>query len=52
MSKELCEHKKTTLRENIKLYMKLVDKPTHVCSKCGRAANDKKLLCDPVKIQG
>jgi hypothetical protein len=52
MSKELCKHKKTTLKENITLYMTLVNQPTHLCSKCGRAANDKKLLCEPVKIRG
>lgn len=52
MSKELCKHKKTTLKENITLYMTLVNQPTHVCGKCGRAANDKKLLCEPVKIRG
>lgn len=50
MSGELCEQRKSTLKENIKLYMQLVDQPTHVCEKCGRAANRKKLLCHPVPI--
>jgi hypothetical protein len=50
MSNELCEQRKTTLKENIQLYMQLIDQPTHVCEKCGRAANRKKLLCHPVPI--
>lgn len=38
-------------KEEIKKYMKLVDRPEYVCEKCGRAANDKKNLCRPVKIK-
>lgn len=45
----LCELKES-LKRDLKLYMKLVDQPTHVCRKCGRAANCKKLLCKPVRL--
>ncbi len=51
MSKKLCDLKKALLKEESKVYMKLVNRPTHICTNCGRAANEKKLLCDPTKIQ-
>ena len=51
MSKELCKLQKSLLTKKIEQYMKLVDQPTHVCRKCGRVANDKRLLCKPVRIQ-
>ncbi len=49
MAKELCKLKKS-LKGDIGSYMLLVSKPTHLCRKCGRAANKKKLLCSPVKL--
>lgn len=52
MAKELCKLKKSILKEDIESWMELVNDPTHVCKKCGRAANSKKLLCSPVKIRG
>ncbi len=51
MSKKLCELKKALLKEKPKAYMQLVNQPTCICTQCGRAANAKKLLCDPTKIQ-
>lgn len=50
MGKELCKLKKD-LRIDLSEYMLLVNRPTHVCTKCGRAANSKKLLCSPTKIK-
>jgi hypothetical protein len=50
MSKSLCELKKA-LKTDTKSYVLLVNQPTHVCTKCGRAANRKKLLCSPMKIR-
>lgn len=50
MAKELCKLKKS-LSIDITSYMLHVHQPTHVCGKCGRAANSKKLLCEPVKIK-
>lgn len=38
-------------KEEIKKYTKLIDQPEYVCEKCGRAANDKKNLCRPVRIK-
>ena len=49
MAKELCKLKKT-LKIDLTDYMLRVNQPTHVCQKCGRAANSKKQLCSPVKI--
>ncbi len=51
MAKELCKLKKSLLKEDVVSFMQLVNQPTHICSKCGRAANSKKLLCNPIKIQ-
>jgi hypothetical protein len=50
MSKTLCEMKKL-LKADFKLYKQYVGDATHVCTKCGRAANDKKLLCKPERIK-
>ena len=49
MSKPLCELKKT-LKKDFATYVSLVDNPTHVCRKCGRSANSKKLLCKPMRL--
>jgi ribosomal protein S9 len=49
VSKPLCELKKS-LKADIKAYMLLVRDPTHLCRKCGRVANDKRLLCKPMKL--
>ena len=51
MPKELCKLQKSLLTKKIEHYMKLVAQPTHVCRKCGRAANDKQLVCKPIRIQ-
>lgn len=50
MSKTLCDLK-SWLKSELKAYAKLVRKPTHLCEKCGRVANGKKLLCNPVKLK-
>lgn len=49
--KKLCKLvKKDILKEDLEGYIKLIKKPTHVCDKCGRAANEKKALCNPKEI--
>jgi hypothetical protein len=50
MAKELCKLKKS-LKKDRQKYFLLVNQPTHICGKCGRAANSKKSLCDPLLIQ-
>jgi hypothetical protein len=49
MSKPLCELKKS-LKADLKSYISLIREPTHVCKKCGRVANNKRLLCKPIKL--
>ncbi len=51
MSKTLCELKKE-LRRDFDSYVLLICRPRFVCKDCGRAANKKKYLCNPVKIEG
>ena len=48
--KTLCDLKHL-LQTDPKRYMKYVDRPSHICLKCGRAANEKKLVCEPKKIK-
>ena len=50
MAKSLCKLKKSCKKE-FGSYVALVNKPRHVCTKCGRAANKKKYLCKPRKIE-
>jgi hypothetical protein len=50
MSKTLCEMKKL-LKSDFVLYKQFVCNASHVCTKCGRAANDKKLLCKPERLK-
>lgn len=50
MSKTLCELKKT-LKTDFDAFVQLVNNPTHVCHKCGRTANSKKLVCKPIKLK-
>jgi len=50
MSKTLCELDKL-LEKDFDAYSKLVDKPCYICTKCGRAANEKKVLCKGKKIK-
>lgn len=50
MVKTLCKISCKS-RKDHKKFKLLVCEPTHLCSKCGRAANDKKLLCKPQKLK-
>ena len=38
------------LKKDPGTYKKLVERPAFLCLKCGRAANQKKNLCDPTKL--
>jgi len=49
--KRICKLVKDDhLEEDLKEFKKLVADPTHLCLKCGRVANDKKLLCKPERL--
>ncbi len=50
MAKELCKLKKL-LKSDTRDYMRLVGSPTHLCTKCGRVANSKKLLCSSTRLK-
>jgi len=51
--KELCKLvKDDALAEALEAFKKLVESPTHLCLRCGRASNDKKRLCKPDRISG
>lgn len=49
MARTLCELKKL-MKSDFKDFKKYVCGGTHVCTKCGRAANDKKLVCKPERL--
>ena len=50
MSKTLCEMKKQ-LKADFSAYKLLVCNASHICTKCGRAANNKGLLCKPERLK-
>lgn len=49
--KVLCKWSKVRLRKDAALLRELVSQPTHVCLDCGRAAGDKKVLCEPQALE-
>ena len=49
MARTLCELKKL-LKSDFKTYKKFVCDPTHVCTRCGRTSNAKKLVCKPERL--
>ena len=52
MSKKLCKLVSDgILKDDLKAYKKLVNKPKYVCKKCGRVANDEDSLCKPKKMK-
>lgn len=52
MSKKLCKLVSDgMLKDDLKAYKKLVNKPKYVCKKCGRVANDEDSLCKPKKMK-
>ncbi len=46
---QLCKNKKL-LKTDMAAYIAHVEKPKFVCASCGRVANRKGLLCEPLKI--
>jgi hypothetical protein len=50
MAKSLCELDKL-LKKDFDAYSALVNQPRFICAKCGRAANQKKNLCEPKKMK-
>lgn len=49
--KSICKLvKHDVLEEDLEEFKKLVVHPTHLCTKCGRVSNDKKILCKPEKL--
>jgi hypothetical protein len=50
MAKTLCEMKQL-LKADFNAYKQLVVDASHICTKCGRTANDKKRLCKPEKLK-
>ena len=48
--KKLCDWSKKRFEEKTDKLRSVVRAADHVCLKCGRSANNKKILCKPVKI--
>ena len=49
MTKHLCKLGQSA-KKNLKIIASLVDRPRFVCTDCGRAANEKKRVCEPKRI--
>ncbi len=50
-AKVLCEWKRAQYRDEFKLLRAIVVKPKYVCLKCGRVADKKKWLCEPIELE-
>ncbi|WP_087020616.1 hypothetical protein [Thaumasiovibrio subtropicus] len=51
MAKTLCKWRRNDIATDLKGLRKLVKKPTFVCLKCARVANEKKVLCSGSKLK-
>ena len=49
--KKICDWKKDRLKERFDEFRGYVIEPTHICAKCGRVANEKKMLCKPFPLR-
>ena len=50
--KTLCHLVKDhVLKEALGAFGKLVARPTHICTRCGRVCKDKGRLCAPEKLR-
>lgn len=47
MARTMCEWKKDDYEEKFDKLRSIVSQPTHVCTRCGRVANDPERLCRP-----
>jgi len=49
--KRLCKWKEEDITEKFDKFVNIVKNPTFVCKKCGRVAENKKLLHKPSEIK-
>ena len=49
-AKPICKWKKTQYVKDLAKLKSVVKNPRYVCRDCGRVANEKKWLCEPVKL--
>lgn len=50
-TKSICKFKKGEIEKNLDEIIQLVSQPKHICTKCGRVANEKANLCHSHKIK-
>ena len=50
IDKPICEWSKRQLRESFERLREILRNPQYACTKCGRAACDKKWLCKPKSL--
>ena len=51
LKKKMCKLVKEGLKENEEAILSEVLQPEYICKKCLRVAANKKLLCDPKKLE-
>jgi len=49
MTKHLCKLSQS-VKKNFETIAALVDQPRFICTDCGRAANEKKRVCEPKRL--
>jgi len=47
----ICKWGKKGIASNLDTLVTLVNKPKYLCENCGRSANGKKNLCEPVSFK-
>lgn len=50
-TERLCNWKKADINKNLIKFSKIVANPEFVCEKCGRVADKKKWLHDPITLK-
>lgn len=48
--KEICKWDKKRIKKEFALLAEIVSNPDYICKDCGRAASDKKYLCESKKL--
>ena len=49
--KRMCKWDKKDLKKDFPAFVRQVEDAKHVCEKCLRVANTKKVLCDPLSLK-
>jgi hypothetical protein len=46
----MCRLRKKVLKNDMEGYIRFIQDPRYLCTKCGRVANDRKNICKPYEL--